>query len=149
MATRVTIRVNKDRLDRLIAQLPVNATSAVDDIARDIQERASQIAPRDTGALSASIYVNNGTDSDYVTHAGTAASLNPDAVIVDEVNPDFVLSLFGGGDNAYTSVVGVAVNYGIFQEFGTRFMPPQPYLIPSVEPARDAFIERMSHVADI
>lgn len=38
----------------------------------------------------------------------------------------------GGKAGQVVGVVGTAVDYGIYQEFGTRKMPPQPYLRPAV-----------------
>ena len=33
-------------------------------------------------------------------------------------------------------VVGTNIEYAVFQEFGTKFMPAQPYLGPALEEAR-------------
>lgn len=35
-------------------------------------------------------------------------------------------------------VVGTAVEYGLYQEFGTRFMPAQPFLRPAADAVRGA-----------
>lgn len=37
--------------------------------------------------------------------------------------------------------VGDGVEYGIYQEFGTRFMPAHPWLVPAVEAVRSEFLE--------
>lgn len=125
-----------------------NMRQAVDDTAHDIQTTASQRAPRDTGSLAASIYVNNGEESDYVERTADAQARNKEVVILEEVDPEFAISLSGGTDASYVSVVGVAAGHGIFQEFGTRFQPPQPFMFGAIEVARDEFTTRMSHVAD-
>lgn len=150
MATRtprISVRVNTDRLDKLTADLPGKVKAIVDETALSIQFRAKQIAPKDTTSLSESIYHNNGDESDYALRTAIARGVNRDVIILEEISPDFVLSL-SGGDAEYTQVIGVAAGHGIFLEYGTRFMAPQPYMTPAVEPERDAFVTRMSTIAD-
>ena len=145
---RVTVYVNTDRLDELIRVLPGRMKAAVDETGFAIRDRAEQIAPRDTGSLAASLYVTNGEDTDYWLRTGQAAAVNDDAVILEEIRPDSVISLSGGGEG-YMVVVGAAVEHGEPVEFGTRFMAAQPFMTPSVEPERDEFITRMSDIADV
>lgn len=145
----VTTRVNKLRLDGLILQLSPRSHAAVDLTANNIRDRAASLAPRRTGSLAESIYVGTPDGSDYSQRAGDARSTNPTAIIVSEVTSSEVLSLSGGSSNAYVDVVGVAVQHGVFNELGTRFMSAQPFIFPSVEPERDAFVSAMSHVADV
>lgn len=149
MARRVTVRVASYRIPEVIQKLGINMRAAVDESADNLRSTAVQMAPRDTGALKESLYINNGDQSDYSQRAGSASSLNDDAIIVPEVRPEFVLSLGGNPpDSAYVSVIGSAVNYAIFQELGTRFMSPQPYMIPATE-GEAANLERlMSRIAD-
>ena len=138
--TKVTLRMGS------IVALPKvirnKAKLAVDETAVAIQTNARQIAPRDTGSLSESIYVNNGDESDYATRTAAARGVNDNVTILPEIRPDLVISL-GGGDPEYSAVVGVAAGHGMFLEFGTRFMDPQPYMTPAVEPQRDQFVDRM------
>ena len=144
MVARVSITVNTAKLAVFIEKLGENASTTVDETAIEIQARASQLAPRDTGSLAESIYVNNGEESDYPARAGRARALNPGVVILEEIRPEFVVSLFGSDDSGHTAVVGVAASHGIFQEYGTRFMRAQPFMTPSVEPMRDEFVSAMT-----
>jgi HK97 gp10 family phage protein len=142
------LRVRYNNVAQLVLHITQQTRAAVDQTASDIQANASARAPRDTGSLAESIYVTNGTDSDYVERVGSAESLNHNVVILDEIDPEFAISLGGGPAATYASVVGVAAAHGIFQELGTRFQSPQPFLIGSVEVARDEFTNLMSQVAN-
>jgi HK97 gp10 family phage protein len=121
----------------------------VDEAAGQVQTRASQLAPVDTGALRNSIYVNNGDASDYSQRVGTAQSLNPDMVALEELDPEFVISVSTSpGNDSYISVVGVAADYGLFQELGTSRNRAQPFMLPAALGVQDDFETAMSHVAD-
>lgn len=121
----------------------------VDATALAVQARASQIAPVDTGALRNSIYVNNGDTSDYTLRVATAQSLNPDMNPLEEIDPEFVIPVSASpGLESYIVVVGVAADYGIFLELGTRNMQPQPFMLPTALGAQDDFEQAMMHVAD-
>lgn len=145
----ITVTMRKDRLEQLTDKLPVRARTVVDNTSSDIRNSASQLARRETGSLAASVYISNGEESDYSQRAGEARSRNPEATIVPEVRPEFVMSLFGGSKNAYVSVVGTAVAHGLFNELGTRFMSSAAFMIPSVEGASSGFVAEMSKVADL
>lgn len=121
--------------------------NAVTDTANDLATLASQRAPVDTGALRASIYVNNGTDSSYSERVAEAENRNPDMQALEELSPEFVIPL-GGQNTGNIAVVGVAAHYGIFQELGTVFQPPQSFMLPAAEAVSDDFTNRMQHVAD-
>ncbi len=144
----VSTVVNDEALIGLIASIPAKSHQNVEDAAHAIQQLAAQLAPQQTGALRSSVYVSSPAGSDYSEHSGEAESRNPLAFILDEIKPEFVLSLFGGNsDSTYTAVVGVAVNYGLFIEFGTRYMGAQPFMTPAAEVARTQFVNTMSNVA--
>lgn len=146
----VTVTVRSNRIGELAAQLGSRSQAEVDRTAESIRGVANQLAPRDTGSLAEGLYVSNGTESDYSQRAGTAASRNPAAVIVPEVRPEFVISLGGPiPDGAYMSVVGASVAHGIFQEFGTRYLPARPFLLPALEGAANEFETGMSNIANL
>lgn len=148
MAARVV--VHRAKLDQLLSQLVPRSQDTVDQSAQDIQQLSYELAPKLTGALSQSIYVSTPRASDYSQHSSTAQSLNPLAQIEPEVTPNNWQSISGVNvDNAYTAIVGVAVNYGLFNELGTRYMAPRPFLFPSIEGNRDNFFSAMSHIADV
>jgi len=144
----ITVRVDTANIGKLIAQLSAKSQEAVNETAATIQSRASQMAPKDTTSLAESIYVNNGEQSDYAARTGRARNVNRDVIILEEIRPEFSITLFGSSDQGYSAVVGVAAAHGVYQEYGTRFMGPQPFLTPSVEPMRDVFVNTMSHIAD-
>jgi len=132
-----------------MAELQQNVREVVDTTANDIQDRASAIAPRRTGAMANSIYVNNGENSDYSTRVSIAAALNRDMQALEEIDPEFVIMLNATpGARAYIAVVGVAAHYGAAVELGTVNQRAQPYLLPAAEVARNDFETSMSHVAD-
>jgi HK97 gp10 family phage protein len=146
----VSVTLNNVKLVRLIGQLGPNAATAVDETARSIQELSREIAPRRTGALSQSIYVSTPNESDYGQHASAASSLNPLAQIQQEVTPHNAQYITGPPpDTAYADIVGVAVQYGLFNELGTRYMAPHPFLFPSIEPNKNTFISSMSSIANV
>lgn len=142
----ITFRANTDPLVALVRDFPRRSHRAVDESASAIRDLASQLAPRDTGSLSASLYVATPDGSDYGQHASEAQSLNPNANIVPEVRPEFVMSLGTGNEGLYVAVVGWAVEHGLFQELGTRYQAAQPFLFPAVENERSAFVTRMRGV---
>lgn len=148
MPAGVTVIIRRNVIPQVITQIAANRTAAVDQTATAIRDRSEQTSPRDTGALASSWYTNNGQQSDYAQRAGTAHAHNSLAVIVNEVSPEFVLSLFGE-NTGYLTVVGSAVAHAVYQEFGTRFSGPQPTLIPATEGEREGFIAAMSHIADV
>ena len=89
----------------------------------DIQAEAASRAPVDTGFLKNSIYVVTSESSDYGSGGGGSNLLPP-----VEPPPD-----------DKTAYIAVGANYGIYQEFGTRYMPAHPYLGPAVEAVRPGF----------
>jgi len=144
---RVTIRSN--RIPQVAAAIAANAKTTVDAAAVSLQTLASQLAPVDTGALRSSIYVNTGDTSDYMTRVGTAQQLNRDMEPLDEIDPEFVIALgTTPGPNARIVVVGVAAHYGLFQEEGTVFQPPQSFMRPAAEATASEFEAAMHHIAD-
>lgn len=144
-----TIVLRSNNIGRFLEHLNQNMHQIVDAAATDIQTRASQIAPVDTGALRNSIYVNNGDSSDYGQRVSTAQSLNRDMIALDEITPEFVISVSTSpSDNAYISVVGVAADYGLFQELGTVHHRAQPFMLPSALGVQGDFETAMSHVAE-
>jgi HK97 gp10 family phage protein len=148
---RVTSVIRFDRSAALSAAGVEAMHRAVDESAANIQTRASQTAPVDTGALRASIYVTNGSESDYNQRVSQARGLKHDAVILDEMDPQFVISPSSSGTpgpNTYIVIVGVAVEHGAPNEFGTRFMRAQPFLTPAVLGEEGTFNNAMSHILD-
>lgn len=142
--------IRNDRTKEVVAALIERMHEVVDESAANIQQLSSQLAPVRTGSLRASIYVTNGTDSDYSQATASARSLNRDVQILDEIDPEFAISPSGGssGKDSYTVVVGVAAEHGAPQEFGTRFISPRPYLMPATLGEETNFTTNMSQIAN-
>lgn len=148
-ASRLSVTVRYDHTAALSQQMQQRMHAAVDTAALQIQDRASQIAPVDTGALRNSIYVNNGTDSDYSLRVSTARSLNRDMVALEEIDPEFVIAVSSTpGPDSYISIVAAAAEYALFQELGTRYHRAQPFMYPAALAVEDDFAQAMTHLAD-
>lgn len=95
----------------------------VTETAVGIEEDIRGNAPKRTGFLASSVY---SVTPDYGSTYGEALSPPGDSYLLPEVQPD----------NDTSAIVGVAANYGIFLEYGTRYMAAQPYFYPGVEAGR-------------
>lgn len=106
-------------------------SKAVRKAAFDIQARAAQMAPVDTGFLKASIYVVTHDDSTYDAAGDRAAGRNSEADMLPEVStpPD-----------DRTAYVAVGASYGVYVELGTRNAPAQPYLLPAAEIVKPQYL---------
>jgi HK97 gp10 family phage protein len=154
MALKVTLR--RDRLDRLIGSVASRATNQVQTNATYLRDYAVAVAPRDTGAFAASLYVSGpGEESDYAERSNAARQLRPHAVILNEISPAMLdvgvgrLRNSAGQFSTPEAVVGSAVEYSIFLEDGTRYMAPRPTFRSAVEATREQFISGMHTVADV
>lgn len=143
----IDIVVTSNTIAAIVKALPKNMAGVVDETAYAIRDLASALAPRDTGALAQSIYVSTPRGSDYNERASAASSLNSEANILAEAASEFILSLTGEDNPTYTDVVGVSVDYGVYQEFGTRHMGAQSFMTPAAENERGRFVSRMSDIA--
>lgn len=91
-----------------------NASKAMDEcmkggtlaLAMQIIAQAKALAPVDTGALRSSL--------GYKTHDGKG-----------DLATDMLLK-------PGQAAVGSMLEYAVYQEFGTRYIPPQPYLRPAI-----------------
>lgn len=115
---QVTVRIDKRPLAALLRAMPGRTQAVVDRNAEKVADRARANAHVITGAMRASIYVSRGLgSSDYPTRRASAAVLNPKAKFTSQVNPE---------KSRASAVVGVAVNYGVYEEIraGHRFLGP-------------------------
>jgi len=87
-------------------------------------------APVRTGFLRDSCYA---VTPDGTSTYGEASPPTDDVYLLDEVKPE----------DDMTGIVGVAANYGIFLEMGTRHMSPRPFFYPGVEAGRAQFEENL------
>ena len=146
-AFSVIATVVSNRVGQVTAALQKEVAAAVNETAVELRDWAVTIAPKDTGSLRDSIYVNNGEESDYNLCVARAENDNPDVVILEEIDPEFVISLSGGGkSNDILVVVGVAASHGAPQEFGTRNMRPQPFMRPAILQAEQSLTNKISQI---
>lgn len=96
------------------------------DTARFLEAAAAGGAPVRTGFLASSVYSDT---PKYGSTYGTMGTPPGDSYAFPPIAPD-------GPDD---SVVGVAANYGIYINYGTRFMPAQPFFDQAVADASAAF----------
>lgn len=131
MAAVAKVTVDTSGLKRIAGELDPRARKVIAKAAMDVEDRARRAAPVDTGALRASIYTSGGAiASDYVAARAIAKGLNPGATFDDEEK----------GEGGLNAVIGASVEYAIHQEFGTKKMGAQPFLIPALEAIRRSFL---------
>lgn len=75
-----------------------------------------------TGFMRDSVYASTANESTY----GQATPPTDDVYLLPEQQPE----------NDQQGVVGVAANYAIYQDMGTRFMPAHPFFEPGLELGR-------------
>jgi hypothetical protein len=89
-----------------------------------IAQTAEDNAPKRSGWMASTIYTVTSEGSTYGQTNGPAPG---DSYLLPE-GPAIT--------DPYTGYVAVAANYGMYPEYGTRFMPAQPYFYPAVEEGR-------------
>jgi HK97 gp10 family phage protein len=89
----------------------------------ELQAEAQKRAPRDTSAMSNSIYTVTKKYDGYSSASGAAKQMNPKAETQAHPKPS---------GNVLANV-GPCVNYAEFVEFGTSKMAAQPFLTPAAE----------------
>jgi HK97 gp10 family phage protein len=115
---RPTIQIDTSGINRILRNLPGNRDRLVRRIAFEVEARAKQKAPVDTGALRASIYTRTGREG------------APPAVMTEAERVELPAPEDG------VAHVGPSVEYGAYQELGTSSNAPQPYLGPAVAEVR-------------
>ncbi len=134
MATSLDVQITLSGLDRLEQAVRERAAALIAKAAFDIEAAAKQLAPVDTGALKNSISAVTAQGSDYDANVAAAAGLNPKAQIAAAPQPSDELEAF----------VVAPMEYAAYQEYGTRFMPAQPFLTPAVEAVRPSLEQAWS-----
>lgn len=150
-----SVTVTKNKIPATKASITDKAKAIVKESAEYMRGYAASIAPKQTGAFAASIYVNGpGDSSDYVLRAAAALLHNPKAHIIPEQQAALVDIGLGQLRNALgqfslpEAIVASAVEYSLYLEEGTRYMGARPTLRPAAEAARQQFADAMKHVAD-
>jgi HK97 gp10 family phage protein len=114
-------------LPQLIDLIHNTVEDTVVQVCLQIQQNAKALAPVDTSFLQSSIYTSTKDGDTYGAGFGDPPG---DATTLEDIGPP---------PDSGTGYVAVAASYGIYQEFGTRKMGAQPYLIPALEMEKAAF----------
>lgn len=114
MANRVVLDTRG--INNILRNLDDKTGKAVRTVGLAIVREAQILAPVDTGALRASIYMRTASKNDVPAVAS-------DAERVELPSPH----------EKTTVTLGPSVDYGIWQELGTGVMAAQPYLLPAIE----------------
>lgn len=122
-----SIKLVKNDFAALADKLHDAAKAVVKNAAFNVEHRAKERAPVDTGFLRASLYTVTGESSGYANAAADAASQNAKATMQsEEPSPD----------KDTTAVVHAGANYAAAVEYGSAHGPAQPFLVPAVEDER-------------
>lgn len=117
----------------------------VREAAFEIEKRAKENTPVDTGALRNSIHVVTDRDDGYAEAVASAEAAHESALAAGKTpkgrSASSELRLFPEPPKpkAGEAIVAVGVEYGIDVERGTVRQAPQPYLTPAVEEVRPLF----------
>ena len=116
MPTQNSVTVDTRKLRAIIRNSGPNARTALRNVALAVETRAKALAPVSTGALRASIYTVIGNEP----------------TPLPSVPGDAERTALPQPDDKLVAHVGPSVEYGVYQEFGTRRMAAQPFLIPAL-----------------
>lgn len=150
-----------NHFNQIADALPQVLSQVVRKTAFDVQASAIRKAPVDTGFLRSSIYVRTSEESTYGQGSVKAKRITKTARRKAAASKSGLISSFsstpygyyllpevGGPENEQTAYVAVGAEYGIYLEFGTRYMPAHPYFYPAVEHARAGFESALSRIED-
>ena len=134
----VTVKVNTARLEALLKQLHPKADMILDKCAFDIEATAKGLAPVDTGALRASIYVAAPGKSGQgrgqsAQNAAKNASRNR-GQRSGQTRRNITFTSLPSPDDLQRNI-GPSVNYAIFPEIRGH-----PYMRPAAEANRNNFV---------
>ena len=118
----ITWTMDTEKLDAIIRDANMTRDQIIKRAAFEIEAIAKRLAPVDTSALRNSIYTVTPKEDNYQQAESSALSKNPEAGMVEIPTPP-----------EGCASVGPAVEYGIYQEFGTSKMAAQPYMTPAFE----------------
>jgi HK97 gp10 family phage protein len=106
----------------------------------DLQAAAVIQAPIDTGFLRASIYTVTSTSSSYGT-TGKVAHFNAYKALHQDLLPEI-----DEPSDDYTAYVAVGATYGVYVNYGTRYMAAQPFWEPAIDMVRPSFNAAMDAI---
>lgn len=111
----IKTKVDTTKLNNIIKHIDGNTSKVVRTIGLSVVAEAQVLAPKDTGALTASIYMRTINTNDM-------PGIATDVVRIELPAPKTKTSV----------TVGPSVEYGIVQELGSTKTAAQPYLLPSI-----------------
>jgi hypothetical protein len=123
----VSVQRSGGKLGAYLTQLSKVPQDVPLDLAHHIRDEWASRVPVRTGAYQASIYVEAPSEHGYAAAAGAARGANPHAPMA--LNPPMP-------DTPNSAVVGSAVDYAAYVEYGTSRTPARPAFTPAVESAR-------------
>ena len=118
-------------------QLHDECVRVVKETANELKAGYQQNSRVATGAQKSSAYVVTSTESDYSAAASAAASANPKAVILPEVNHP---------QSDTEATIAVAVNYAPMNEYGTVHMAGDSALTRAADTERPQFADKLAHM---
>lgn len=131
----VSVKLDTAKLDAIVRGGLDNALrEAVRSAAFDVEYLAKAAAPIETGAMASSIHTAFSWQEggDYGTAVSAARSRRPGVGVHPETKP----IAQGGGAAA---IIGAAVEYAGFVEYGTSRMAAQPFLRPALARVKPGF----------
>lgn len=122
-----------DKLHKAMSQVVRKA-------AFDVQAAAVAAAPVDTGFLRNSIYtITIGASGKRAGQGVSSRRKRGQAAMFPEIAPP---------PDDLTAYVVVGATYGIYVEFGTRHMAPQPYFYPAFDQVRGSFEDALARIEE-
>jgi len=117
----VSSSVGFNHLPQIAKRLKPAVQEIISEAAILIEASASSGAPFRSGFLAGSVY--SVTPKWGSTYGSAVVSPPGDSYLLPEETPP----------NDTSAIVAVAANYGVYVEFGTRFMAAQPFFYQAVE----------------
>ena len=118
-----TIKLDTRQLDKIAASLNTNRDKVLKAFAFQIEGKAKELAPVDTGAMRASIYTVTKDSDGYESARAASQAQNANVATGKHPTPS----------GKVIANVGPCVEYAGFVELGTSRMSARPYLVPAVE----------------
>lgn len=117
------VQKNTATLNAIRKAMPENTRQYVVEVATDMAEQYAILAPRDTGAMAESTYVQM-KDGAYLD--GKPTTIAAVEAIAQALNPDAKMSPSPTPTNDTTAYVKPVVEYFVYNEHGTSKMPARP-----------------------
>lgn len=125
-----TYTLDTRELDRILREMPNKREEILAKTAFEIEGKAKQLAPVDTGALMSSIFTKTKRSNGFRKACGNAQNKNPKAKMLPE-------SEFEIKDGE--ALVGSPMEYAFWVEIGHHKVSARPFLGTAVEMARTGF----------